>query len=41
MIQFGSKVDLYLPSAVRCVVSVGQKVKAGETALGVVRNEKE
>jgi phosphatidylserine decarboxylase len=41
MIQFGSKVDLYLPSTVRCVVSVGQKVKAGETALGVVGDEKE
>ncbi len=41
MIQFGSKVDLYLPSTVRCVVSVGQKVKAGETALGVIRDEKE
>lgn len=40
MIQLGSKVDLYLPSSVRCVVSVGQKVKGGETVLGVVCDEK-
>ncbi len=34
LIRFGSRVDLYLPLQVQLEVSVGQKVKAGETVLG-------
>ena len=35
MIKLGSKVDLYLPEGVSPVVTVGAKVKAGKTAIGV------
>ncbi len=34
LIRFGSRVDLYLPANVQLEVSMGQKVKAGETILG-------
>lgn len=34
MIRFGSRVDLYIPAQTQLEVSVGQKVKAGETVLG-------
>ena len=34
LIRFGSRVDLYLPLAVRFYVKVGQSVKGGETILG-------
>lgn len=34
LIRFGSRVDLYLPQQVQLEISVGQKVKAGETVLG-------
>ena len=34
MIRFGSRVDLYLPLSARITVKVGDKVRAGETALG-------
>jgi len=34
LIRFGSRVDLYLPHQVQLEVSLGQKVKAGETVLG-------
>jgi phosphatidylserine decarboxylase len=34
LIRFGSRVDLYLPQQVQLEVTVGQKVKAGETVLG-------
>lgn len=34
MIRFGSRVDLYIPVQAQLEVSVGQKVKAGETVLG-------
>ena len=34
LIRFGSRVDLYLPLAVRYYVKVGQSVKGGETILG-------
>ena len=33
MIRFGSRVDVYLPSGVSSLVSVGQKAVAGETVL--------
>ncbi len=35
LIKLGSKVDLYLPEGVSPVVTVGAKVKAGKTAIGV------
>jgi phosphatidylserine decarboxylase len=35
MIQFGSRVDLFLPAKVSIKVKLGQKVKAGETIIGV------
>jgi phosphatidylserine decarboxylase len=34
LIRFGSRVDLYLPLAVRYYVKAGQSVKGGETILG-------
>jgi len=34
LIRFGSRVDLYLPSAVRPLVRVGQHVKGGESIIG-------
>lgn len=34
LIRFGSRVDLFLPLQVQLEVSVGQKVKGGETILG-------
>ena len=33
MIRFGSRVDVYLPRGVNALVSVGQKMVAGETVL--------
>lgn len=38
MIKLGSKVDLYLPVSVEPVVSLGQRVRAGETPVGVVKS---
>jgi phosphatidylserine decarboxylase len=35
MIQFGSRVDLFLPDKVEIRVKLEQKVKAGETIIGV------
>ena len=35
MIQFGSKVDLYFPEGMECLVSPGEEVRAGETVIGV------
>jgi phosphatidylserine decarboxylase len=37
MIKLGSRVDVYLPESVTPAVSVGQKVRAGETTIGVIR----
>jgi phosphatidylserine decarboxylase len=34
LIRFGSRVDVYLPEDSRIAVKLGDKVKAGETALG-------
>lgn len=39
MIKLGSKVDLYLPEGVVPAVAVGQRVKAGETAIGVIASD--
>jgi phosphatidylserine decarboxylase len=33
MIRFGSRTDLYVPSACSIKVQVGQRVKGGETVL--------
>ena len=38
IIRFGSRVDVYLPDAVRVLVSAGQSVRAGETVLAEFRN---
>jgi len=35
MIRFGSRVDLYLPSEVRLSVAIGDRVRAGESVMGV------
>jgi phosphatidylserine decarboxylase len=35
MIQFGSRVDLFLPHNVKIEVNLGEKVKAGESIIGV------
>jgi len=35
LIRFGSRVDLYLPPDVKPLVSVGQRVKGGESIIGV------
>ena len=35
MIRFGSRVELLLPVEVMLEVSVGEKVKAGETVIGM------
>jgi phosphatidylserine decarboxylase len=36
MIRFGSRVDVYLPQQVQLEVSIGKRVKAGETVLGYI-----
>jgi phosphatidylserine decarboxylase len=36
LICFGSRIDVYLPSAMRLKVSIGDKVKAGTSVLGVL-----
>lgn len=40
MIKLGSKVDIYLPLAVTPTVKIGDKLKAGETVIGVCKNAK-
>lgn len=34
LIRFGSRVDLYIPTQTQLEITVGQRVKAGETVLG-------
>ncbi len=41
IIKLGSRVDLYLPPDVILLVREGDKVKAGETVLGVVKEDEE
>lgn len=36
MIKLGSKVDIYLPPGIRPAVALGDKVRAGETVIGVI-----
>lgn len=38
LIRFGSRVDLYLPQDTRLDITVGQRVRAGETILGYLEN---
>lgn len=38
MIMLGSRVDVYCPAEVQLRIAVGQRVKAGETVLGVYRS---
>lgn len=40
MIKLGSKVDVYLPLSVTPKVKIGERVTAGETVIGVYKNEK-
>jgi phosphatidylserine decarboxylase len=37
MIKFGSRMDVVMPAGARLSVSVGDRVRAGETVLGVLR----
>ncbi len=37
MIKLGSKVDIYLPQAVKQAVGLNSRVVAGETVIGVVK----
>lgn len=37
MIKFGSRVDLFLPQSVEIKVELNQRVKAGETVIGVFK----
>ena len=39
LIRFGSRVDVYLPTDAAIKVSVGQKVKGGESILASIKNE--
>jgi len=41
IIKLGSRVELYLPLNVEVVVKVGDKVRAGETILGVVKDNED
>lgn len=34
LIRFGSRVDLYLPTEVKAIVRIGQRVKGGESIIG-------
>lgn len=39
MIKFGSRLDVYMPSDTEIKVALGEKVKAGETIIGLIRKE--
>jgi phosphatidylserine decarboxylase len=40
MIKFGSRTELFLPPTVHLLVSVGDKVKGGETIIGEFQNDR-
>ncbi len=40
IICFGSRLDVYLPPDAKICVRVGNRVKAGETILGYLKNDK-
>jgi len=37
MIMFGSQVDIYIPKNTNLKVIVGEKVKAGENLIGIIK----
>ena len=37
MIKLGSKVDIYLPNSIMPAVKIGDKVIAGQTVIGVLK----
>jgi phosphatidylserine decarboxylase len=39
MIRFGSRTEVFVPDSVSLKVSVGEKVKAGESIVGEVRDD--
>ena len=39
IIKFGSRMEIYLPSWARVTVKEGERVKAGETVIGIVNEE--
>lgn len=39
IIKFGSRVDVFLPKNVEVMVSLNQKVKGGESILGVIKHD--
>jgi phosphatidylserine decarboxylase len=39
MIKLGSKVDVYLPASVTPLVKTGDRVRAGESVIGVVSEQ--
>jgi phosphatidylserine decarboxylase len=39
MIRFGSRVDVYLPPGVNALVSVGQRMTAGETVIADIQSD--
>jgi phosphatidylserine decarboxylase len=39
MIRFGSRVDVYLPPGVNVLVSVGQRMTAGETVIADIHSD--
>jgi phosphatidylserine decarboxylase len=39
LIRFGSRLDVYLPDGARVLAQPGQRVRAGETVLAVLRAE--
>ncbi|MCK5733365.1 MAG: phosphatidylserine decarboxylase, partial [Candidatus Latescibacteria bacterium] len=41
MIKFGSRVDLTLPADTQIMVRVGDRVKAGQTVMGVLRENQD
>ncbi|MCK4967286.1 phosphatidylserine decarboxylase family protein [bacterium] len=40
MIKFGSRLDIIMPLSTQISVSLNQKVKGGETIIGIINNEK-
>jgi phosphatidylserine decarboxylase len=39
MIKLGSKVDVYLPDSIAPAVKTGDRVKAGQSAIGVIKDK--
>jgi len=41
MIKFGSRVDIYLPPSSEVSITLGDKVRGGETIIGFLRGKGE